>query len=322
MITAFPKIFPLGQDYISKIFDGPVEVTEKIDGSQFVFGNIDGDLQMRSKGTMIHDYATRNERDLFYPIIQHALRLHVAGALPNGFVFFGETLKSPKHNTLCYERIPKNHFALFAVAEYGSHKFLDSHEDLTTWSNVLDTDVVPLLYQGEVPSYEFIKELMDDDSVLGGAKMEGVVVKNYNQPFLLGGQPIPVMAGKYVSEEFKEVHRSGWSKENTGGGRWQTFKDGYRTEARWRKAVEHLRDSGQLENSPRDIGKLIPEIQRDITDEEKEIIKNFLWREFGSDVLRTAIRGFPEWYKDQLLENAFEHTKDKYSNALEELSDA
>ena len=270
---------------------------------------------------MIHDYATRNENDLFYPVIQHVLSIEKA--LPNGFVFFGETLKKPQHNTLAYERIPKNHFALFAISEYGTSKFLDNYAQLTNWAHdILDTDVVPLIYQGEVKSYDFIKELMDNDSVLGGAKMEGVVVKNYNQPFLLGGQPIPVMAGKYVSEEFKEVHRSGWSKENTGPGRWQTFKDGYRTEARWQKAVQHLREAGVLEGSPRDIGKLIPEIQRDITEEEKEVIKNFLWREFGSDVLRTAIRGFPEWYKNQLLENAFEHTKDKYSNALKELSDA
>lgn len=319
MITAFPKIFPLGQDYISKIFNGPVEVTEKIDGSQFVFGKIDGELQIRSKGTIIHDYATRNENDLFYPVIQHVLSIQ--DKLPNSFVFYGETLKKPKHNTLCYERVPKNHFALFAVAEYRSHSFVNTYEGLKYWSNELDTDVVPLIYQGEVESYEFIKELMDDDSVLGGAKMEGVVVKNYNQPFLLGGQPIPVMAGKYVSEEFKEVHRSGWSKEHTGGGRWQIFKDGYRTEARWIKAVQHLRESGELENSPRDIGKLIPEIQRDITEEEKEIIKNFLWKEFGSDVLRTAIRGFPEWYKEQLLKGAFDHTKEKYGNALKELSD-
>lgn len=305
MITAFPKIFPLGQDYISKIFDGPVEITEKIDGSQFVFGkDHEGTLMIRSKGTMIHDYETRRENDLFYPAIQHILSIQ--HNIPSGMVFYGETLAKPKHNTLCYKRVPKNHFALFAAAEYGTHKFVDCYDGLVEWSNQLDTDVVPLIYKGVVNSYEFIKELMDNDSVLGGAKMEGVVVKNYHQPFLLGGQPIPVMSGKYVSEEFKEVHRSGWSKENTGPGRWQTFKDGYRTEARWQKAVQHLREAGVLEGSPRDIGKLIPEIQRDITEEEKEVIKNFLWREFGSDVLRTAIRGFPEWYKNQLLKGAFD----------------
>jgi hypothetical protein len=50
MIKAFPKIFAIGQDYIKDIFDGEVEVTEKIDGSQFVFGKLAGELYFRSKG--------------------------------------------------------------------------------------------------------------------------------------------------------------------------------------------------------------------------------------------------------------------------------
>jgi len=49
MISAFPKIFTLGTDYISDIFKEEVEITEKIDGSQISFGKIEGELYMRSK---------------------------------------------------------------------------------------------------------------------------------------------------------------------------------------------------------------------------------------------------------------------------------
>ena len=47
-IHAFPKIFTIGQDYISDLFKDDVEVTEKVDGSQWVFGKVGGDLLRRS----------------------------------------------------------------------------------------------------------------------------------------------------------------------------------------------------------------------------------------------------------------------------------
>lgn len=53
MIKAFPKIFAIGTDYIKDIFSETVEVSEKIDGSQFGFGKINGDVFMRSKGAQL-----------------------------------------------------------------------------------------------------------------------------------------------------------------------------------------------------------------------------------------------------------------------------
>lgn len=45
--------------------------------------------------------------------------------------------------------------------------------------------------------------------------------------------------------------------------------DSYRTEARWQKAVQHLRDEGKLLGEPKDIGPLMAEIWRDLVEEEK-----------------------------------------------------
>ena len=55
MIPAYPKIFTIGSPYIPHLFKGSVEVTEKIDGSQFNFG-LDNkkNLHLRSKGKDIY----------------------------------------------------------------------------------------------------------------------------------------------------------------------------------------------------------------------------------------------------------------------------
>lgn len=49
-INSYPTVYALGHKAIEGIFDSPVIVEEKIDGSQFSFGLIDGELRCRSKG--------------------------------------------------------------------------------------------------------------------------------------------------------------------------------------------------------------------------------------------------------------------------------
>lgn len=296
MITAYPKIFAIGTDYIRDIFEDPVEVTEKIDGSQFDFGRINGELYLRSKGAQLYP---DNPEKMFQEAIEYVMSIE--DRIDNGMTFYCEYLKRPRHNILSYERVPKNHLMLFGMSDLRqTFKF-----DLNRWADALGIERVPVLYQGEIKKAEDLLDLLDTDSILGNTKVEGIVVKNFDRPFLLGGQPIPIMAGKFVSEKFKETHRQNWGKEHTAKGRYVSFCESFKAEARWHKAVQHLRDAGQLDNNPRDIGGLIKEIQRDITEEEQDEIKAFLWKEFGKDILRAATRGFPEWYKEQLVKRGF-----------------
>ena len=301
MIKAFPKIFTIGQDYIKDIFQEDVEITEKIDGSQFSFAKINGELFMRSKGAMIYP---ENVPDLFKPAVDYVLSIQ--DKIPDNLVFYCETLKNPKHNVLKYDRIPKNHLVLFGVSDVSQTKFINNYEELCFYADILGVDVVPILYYGKVYDENQLKSFLEQESFLGGTKIEGIVVKNYFRPFLFGGQPIPIMMGKFVSEEFKETHREKWHKEFTPKGRFEAFKESFRTEARWLKAIQHLKEKGELEFSPRDIGKLIAEIMRDIEEEEKETIKEFLWEQFGKEILRYATKGFPEFYKNYLLKRTFE----------------
>lgn len=293
MIKSFPKIFALGTDYIRDILDGEVEVTEKIDGSQFGFGRLDGELFVRSKGAMLHFNAPNN---MFKEGVEYIES--IADRIPDNMVFHAEYLQTPNHNSLQYDRIPKNHLCLFSVSD-STEKYYD-HDEIKRWAEILDIDAVPLIYKGTMENTNQILEMIGSESYLGKAQAEGVVVKNYNKPFLLGGQPIPVMSGKYVSEAFKEVH-NGWKEKHTGTGKWELFKQGYSTEPRWLKAIQYLRDSGELTESPKDIGKLIARVMQDIEEEEIDNIKNFLWNEYGKELLRSSVKGLPEYYKMWLL---------------------
>lgn len=297
MIKAFPKIFALGTDYIKDIFLDEVEITEKIDGSQFDFGIIEGQLYCRSKGK---EQFIESPDKMFKEAVDYVCSIE--DKLEDGITFYCEYLKNPSHNTLSYSRIPKNHLILFGISQ--NEKFFN-HQKLIEWAEVLDIEAVPQLPVKNVNDIEEFKKILETESILGGQKIEGVVVKNYHRPFLLGGQPIAVMAGKYVSEAFKETHREKWGANFTSKGKWETFKESFRTEARWEKAVQHLRDNGELLNDPKDIGKLLIEVKKDIGEEEKENIKKFLWKEFGDELLRGSTKGFPEWYKDRLLKRSF-----------------
>lgn len=296
MITSFTKIFAIGTDYIRDIFNEEVEITEKIDGSQFDFGKIDGKLHMRSKGAQLY---VEHPEKMFSEGMSYIESIQ--DRLPEGKVFFCEYLKKPKHNTLKYDRIPKNHIMLFSVMDFKKQSF----EDTFPYIDTLDIEHVPVLFRGKINSVSDLTGVLETKSVLGGCNIEGVVVKNYHRQFLLGGQPMPLMAGKFVSEAFKEVHRERWGAEEKGKSRMEVFFESFRTPARWEKAVQHLQEKGELLNEPKDIGKLFKEVHTDIEAEEKEAVKEFLWREFSGELKRRAAGGMAEWYKERLLSRAF-----------------
>jgi len=290
-IKAFPKIFHLGTRYVESIFDEPVEITEKIDGSQIAWGKIDGQVHIRSKGAEIIPTAPNK---MFEAGVDSIMSMN----LPNDLVFYGEYLSKPKHNTLTYGRIPKGHIALFGIADKNRERM--GGLDIETWAHKLGIEAIPVLHTG-LSSPEHAMSLLERESILGNCQIEGVVIKNYKD-MMVADRIYPVMAAKYVSEKFKEVHSKKWNRENTGKGKWEAFMDRFCTEARWEKAIQHLAEAGELCHEPKDIGQLIKEIQRDIEEEEADRIKQFLWKEFGWELLRKSVHGFPEYYKRKLAE--------------------
>ena len=184
------------------------------------------------------------------------------------------------------------------------------HEDYLTWeekkveADRLGLECVPRLFEGMLSSIEKFREFLTTDSVLGGQKIEGVVVKPVG--YGLFGRDKKCLMGKFVSEAFKESHSLAWKESNpTSGDVLERLGSAYGTQARWMKAVQHLREAGQIQDDPRDIGLLMREIPEDINKECEDEIKAKLYEWAWPHLRRMVGRGFPEWYKEQLLKKQF-----------------
>lgn len=295
-LHSYPSIYAIGHKAITELFNGPVLVEEKIDGSQFSFARVNGELLCRSKGK---DIITSAPEKMFAKAVQTAGSLD----LRDGWIYRAEFLQSPKHNSLTYSRVPKDNLILFDISP--SVESYLSYSDKTIEADRIGMEIVPLLHDGVVPSLDFFRTFLERDSVLGGCKVEGVVVKNY----AVFTAEKKVAMGKYVSEAFKELHGVEWKKSNpTQTDVVQLLLAELKTPARWQKAIQHLRDAGQLEGSPRDIGPLMKEIPTDIQKEAEDLIKQRLFDHFWPHLRRGVTAGFPEFYKEQLAASAFTHT--------------
>ena len=294
--SAFPKILHIGDKQILDLFEGEVEITEKIDGSQLGFGKtIDGELIIRSKGREI---SLDNADKLFLPAILYINS--IADRIENGWFYYAETLHAPRHSTLAYDRVPTNHIALFAVYD-SEQRVFHNYDAITHQAEKLGVDAVPLLLRGEASPEKVLEMVKGTKSYLGGQNVEGVVVKAYKPWMFMGQIPLSVMSGKYVTEEFREVHNNDWSRLNTGKGKFDVLKENYRSQARWMKAVQHLRDNGELTGTPKDIGALIKETRVDIETEERENIKDALYAIYKEDILKYSVFGLAQWYKKELV---------------------
>ncbi len=155
-------------------------------------------------------------------------------------------------------------------------------------------------------SYDF-SFMLDQDSLFGGCKIEGVVIKPVG--YVLYGEDKKALLGKFVSEVFKETHQQSWKESNPSNKDvLDRLAKVYGTQARWLKATQHLRESGQLENSPRDIGNLLKEVVVDVEKECKEEIMQKLWEHSWPSLRRMLTGGLPEWWKEKLLREQFEQT--------------
>lgn len=300
--NSYPKIFALGHKCIQDLFKESVIIEEKIDGSQFSFGKFkdaatgEEYLRCRSKGAQINVYAPDG---MFKKGVEFLQTI-----LPNltlGWTYRGEYLLKPKHNVLAYDRTPNNNIILFDIAT-DLETYLSPEEKATEAARI-GLEVVPILYSGLVETPQNLRKLLDKISILGGQKVEGIVIKNYTR-FGLDGKNL---MGKFVSEAFKEVHTGDWRERNPKQNDILTgLIEKYRTPTRWNKAVQHLKEAGQLTNEPRDIGIILPEISKDIQEECEEEIRDILIKWAWPHIRRGVSHGFAEWYKEELMKLQFD----------------
>src|SRR5216683_3058961 len=98
-LHSYSTIFNVGHRAVMALLGVPCLVEEKVDGSQFSFGKINGEVIMRSKGAMVHagdggmfENASHIEADI--------------DNMPEGLVFRCEYLQKPRHNIIKYDRVP------------------------------------------------------------------------------------------------------------------------------------------------------------------------------------------------------------------------
>lgn len=301
-IHSYPKVYNLGHPALEGLLDGTVYVQEKYDGSQFSWmWDEDGNLHVRSKGsTQYGGEENRTEPDtLFAGMVAYVRSLEPVNP---GVVYRAEAFAKPKHNTLAYDRAPANGLILFDV-EVEPNRFLTPHHHEGI-ASAFDIEAARFISggPGEGLTLDVLKLWLEEESTLGGPLVEGVVVKNYDR----FGKDGKILAAKYVSEAFQEKHRKEWRGSNpTAADIVQSLIDSLNTEVRWQKAVQHLRDEGQLEGTPRDIGVLMKEVKRDVISEEQEWITGKLLEWAMPKVSRALGSGLPEWYKQKLAEDQF-----------------
>jgi len=294
-VPSYSDIQHVAHNAVKDMWTEHVEIQEKVDGSQISFMlNSNCELEMRSKGQQLFEGAPSSK--MFQEAIDSIKERK--DLLVPGQIWRGEYLQKPKHNSLMYRRIPKGHIVIFDI-ELSLGRFA-SPEVRSLMSSDIGYETVPTLFTGiwDLPLTELTR-LLERESFLGGPNIEGIVVKCYNK--WIGGKP---MMAKLVSEAFKEVHTKEWKKSNpTKGDIIDQIINDYRTEARWRKAVQHKKEEGILTDSPQDIGPLLKEISVDILKEEEDTIKERLFKAYWPQISRGVSRGFPEFYKNYLLED-------------------
>ena len=309
--SSYPSIFVMGHKAIQDLLSHEVNVEEKIDGSQFSFGLVEASpadieaeyqpgyaLKIRSKGGVMHIDAPEKMFSLAAQTVRD-----LASQLHPGWTYRSEFLAKVNHNSLVYDRVPQGNIIIFDINS-GNQEYL-SYETKVTEASRLGLECAPLLFSGRITGIEDFRGFLNTASCLGGQKIEGVVVKPVS--YGLFGLDKKVLMGKFVSEAFKEVHRKTWGDSNpTNKDVIGRIIDQYKTPARWNKAIQHLREAGKLVDDVQDIGPILKEIPGDVLRECEADIKEDLFKYAWPHIRRALGAGFPQYYKELLLKQAFE----------------
>lgn len=290
-------------------FDNTVlTAEEKIDGSQFSFGKVSDQygghkMMWRSKNCDIKYDKSADQR--FFQAIQGLYANNVYSICPTNVVFRCELVTSKRHNKLTYNRVPNGFLVVFGAENLATGRSVPRYI-WTAIAKQLGLDVVDLLGyidtkdKSAADVINKASEWLGKESMLGGAAIEGVVLKRETN-WILNQDGNPIYC-KIVANEFREMMRV---KETTKGVKNEDDIIGrivsmIQTDAVYSKAVQHLMDDGKITNTVKDIGPLISEIQKDLGEEVAPMAKEVLWEWARHQVVRGVVTPFALWYKKRL----------------------
>lgn len=260
---------------------------EKYDGSQFAFmlGD-DGVLRCRSKN---RDLDLDNAGP-FQAGVNSVKRLHEENLLTHGAVYFGEFFKGKRQNQISYGRVAEGHIVLFDVRLPGGTWL--KPDELVVWAELFGLE--PCRFSRTYDGAKAWKA-----SSLGGP-VEGIVIKNHDNPVMARHGRLMV---KHVSDAFREQRGDKVKNPKPVSKHDEFFYSlarKYSNQPRWAKAVQHLRDNGDLDRSMRDIGPLMKEISKDILEDHEEDIKQALFDYAWKQMSKGLFNGFAGWYQADL----------------------
>ena len=296
------KYYKVLQPSIIEKFDlkkeGIFYVEEKYDGSQFRFGIENGKKWFGSKAV---DFSNMRPPDKMFQLAvdkaTEALNIFEKTFGNNDIVFFGEFFSKQKHNTITYGRLPQNNLVLFDI--FYNNKFLYPNEVINI-AKIINLEPVRLIAAfNDFPNLNFVNNSIKLISSLGDATIEGIVIKNYNINIELNSQIRPLFY-KFVNKEFKELNDKEWNKQHTPHNAFSDIEHLFNKEIIYRKAIQHLEDSGKATGEMKDIVELIDLVKKDIEEEYMEAIINILKSHYMGEIKAIAIRGLPEFYKEYL----------------------
>jgi len=221
------------------------------------------------------------------------------------FRYHGEAVCSTRHNVVQYQRVPRFYFVLYDLQEESTKKYL-SLEELEEEGKRTNLETVATLYRNtdeSVSPYVICETLItaitkgEIKSMLGG-DVEGVVLKHHSFVDSHGKKVSTKL--KWVTEKFQErqTEKKPPPEKLTHEGFLVFLGSQFSTEARYHKAVQHLRERGILtDDLPTNITLLVEELDKDLQEEHTNLFKNYLWVEFSPIIKSHAREGFSQWYK-------------------------
>lgn len=297
------KVSALGQDrrHSSLAFEREVRVDEKVDGSQISFGLVaDSDFRWQLRVRSRSRYLDLANPDKMFAAAVASIREREHSLVP-GWTYLGEYLQKPRHNVLCYERVPLGHVVLFDIVDqlgvFATHDALCS-EAIRLGFTVVRSVAMP----GDQAVARAVRagEKFFADSQLGGVA-EGAVIK-------AGLHVSNRVVAKVVADEFKEVKGDPVqrTRQNPDADLATTFANRFCPTARFLKAVQNLREAGEATGTMRDIGPLRKTVSVDLEEECAEQIKDELYAVFRKKILSESLRPLAGWYEQFLRnDNAF-----------------
>ena len=149
--------------------DAEIVITEKLDGENTCFTNLD--VYARSHGAPTRSPWTRNLWD------KDGLLWKIKDKIGDSELVYGENLFG--EHSIHYNKLPA-YFFVFAVREIEECDCWYGWDDVVTTAEILKIPTVPVLWRGGIESEEQLKQLVDEfmaePSTYGDTK-EGVVIR-------------------------------------------------------------------------------------------------------------------------------------------------